>query len=129
MSLIVNLSISAVRRARLIRALGVFLNVKRLIMKHDELPERWVEKLKAYLREKYGTERYGLSAGDFSIRQHLKINFPDGSFVFFRQAFCLHDVNLNEVVVFTEHCGYHIFPLYDTQIEILESTWVEVETE
>jgi len=93
------------------------------------LPERWVERLMIHLREKHGKERSGLSAADFSAKQTLKINFQDGSFAFFRYAFYLLDRELKEVAVFTEHCGYHIYPLYGTHLELLESKWVEDETE
>ena len=81
------------------------------------------------MREKYGEERSGLSATDFSSKQTLKINFRDGSFAFFRYAFYLLDRELKEVAVFTEHCGYHIYPLDGTHLELLESKWVEDETE
>lgn len=98
-------------------------------MRHDDLPVRWANKLGAYLREQRGSERGHLSATDFGVNQHLKINFPDGSFAFCRHAFYLLDRESNEVAVFTEHCGYHIFPLYGTQLELLESKWTDVGTE
>ena len=98
-------------------------------MKHDDLPERWAKKLKAYLREERGSDRDHLSATDFGVNQSLRINFADGSFAFFQYAVYLLDRELNEVAVFTEHCGYHIFPLYGTQLELLESKWTDVGTE
>jgi hypothetical protein len=97
-------------------------------MTHDDLPKRWAERLKAHLREAREPERGHLSATDFS-NQSLKINFQDGSSAFFRYAFYLLDRELNEVAVFTEHCGYHIFPLYGTHLELLESKWTDVGTE
>ena len=93
------------------------------------LPDRWVERLHAHLREKHGGERSGLSAADFSARQSLKIIFQDGSFAFFRYAFYLLDRELNEVAVFTEHCGYHVFPLYGTRLELLETKWTDDDEE
>jgi hypothetical protein len=98
-------------------------------MKHGDLPERWAKKLEAYLREERGSERGYLSAADFGVNQHLKINFPDGSFAFFQHAFYLLDREGGEVAVFTEHCGYHIFPLYGTQLAALESKWTDVGTD
>ncbi len=97
-------------------------------MKHADLPERWAERLRAHLREAHGPDRGHLSATDFS-NQSLNINFPDGSSAFFRYAFYLLDRELNEVAVFTEHCGYHIFPLAGSQLELFESKWTDVGTE
>ena len=96
-------------------------------MNHDDLPERWAKRLREYLRER-GSERNHLSVPDFGDNQHLKVNFPDGSFAFFQCAFYLLDRELNEVAVFTEHCGYHIFPQEGTQLELLESKWTDVGT-
>jgi hypothetical protein len=97
-------------------------------MRQDDLPERWARKLEAYLRENRGSDRGHLLAPDFG-NQSLKMNFPDGSFVFFRFAFYLLDRESNEVAVFTEHCGYHVFPLHGSQLELLESKWTDVGTE
>ena len=47
----------------------------------------------------------------------------------FRHAFYLLDRDLNEIAVFTEHCGYHFFPLYDTEIELLDSVNADVGTD
>jgi len=87
-------------------------------MKQAELPERWQKRLQAYLSE-IGVSTGQLSANEF--RDHLKLNFDDGSFAFFYYALELHDEALNEVAVFTEHCGYHIFPLKGTDIERMNS--------
>ena len=98
-------------------------------MKHDDLPERWAKKLTVYLREVRDSNRDDLTATDFSAGQNLMIHFPDGSFAFFEHAFYLLDRELNEVAVFTEHCGYHIFPLHGAQLELLESKWTDVGTD
>ena len=94
-------------------------------MTHKDLPERWAVKLKAYLREELGVNRDSLSAEEF--HHSLKINFEDGSYAFFGFAFYLLDRKLNEIAVFTEHCGYHIFPLLGTEVEQLESKWTDVD--
>ena len=91
-------------------------------MNHDDLPDRWVQKLQGYLAE-LGVNRGRLSAEEF--RHHLKLSFEDGSFVFFHYAFYLRDEALKEIAVFTEHCGYHIFPLLGTEVEQLESKWTD----
>ena len=97
-------------------------------MKHNDLPDRWAKKLMAYLRDELGSDRDHLSATDFDVNQTLKINLQDGSFALFQYAFYLLDRELNEVAVFTEHCGYHIFPLYGTHLELLESKRTDVGT-
>jgi hypothetical protein len=93
-------------------------------MNYTDLPERWSSKLKTYLREELGVNRDRLSAEEFPY--HLKINFEDGSFAFFQYAFYLPDEESDEVAVFTEHCGYHIFPLSGTSLELFESKWTGI---
>lgn len=83
------------------------------------VPQHWVERLQRHLRAKYGDDRNKLSAYDFPSGQAVRITFPDGSQVHFRHAFALADSASGEVAVFTEHCGYHIFPLVDAQVEVL----------
>ena len=103
-------------------------------MKRHDLPERWADKLKSYICEKLGEGRQELTATDF--RFSLKIDFEDGSFALVQYAFyvldqdnnCILDQDDNEVAIFTEHCGYHIFPLYGTKLELLESKWTDVGT-
>jgi hypothetical protein len=81
----------------------------------QSLPERWRTKLTDYLSSK-GQARLG--AGDFSSNG-LLIRFPDDSEVRFRYAFSLRDDEFGEIAVFTEHCGYHVFPGIETIVEIM----------
>jgi hypothetical protein len=85
------------------------------------VPESWKPRLRQYLRQRRGEERDRLSAGDFPPGQSVLIRFPDGSHVLFRYAFAIQDDGAGEVIVFTEHCGYHVFPLSDAQVEELRS--------
>ncbi len=85
-------------------------------MRHEDLPERWILKLRAHL------EQVRLSAYEF--RDHLKLTFEDGSSAFVYYAFYILDETVKEVAVFTEHCGYHVFPAAGTNLEILESKWI-----
>lgn len=94
-------------------------------MKHEDLPVRWAEKLERYLKEK-GSNFAQLSASDFGVGSNIHLRFDDGSYAFFKYAFCLTDEEWNEIVVFTEHCGYHIFSLSGTTVESLESKWSEL---
>ena len=91
-------------------------------MQYEDLPNRWAENLKSHLREK-GSDYDQLSATDF--RDSLMLRFEDGSLAFFTWAFYLLDHDNNEIGVFTEHCGYHIFPRLGTKVELLESKWSE----
>ncbi|HEY1084725.1 MAG TPA: hypothetical protein VGE29_20840 [Prosthecobacter sp.] len=82
-------------------------------MKYRDLPERWVAELATHLRSK---NRSRLSAYDFPGDRVLCLRFPDGSFAEFKHAFALHSETLDEIAVFTEHCGYHLFPRYETEV-------------
>jgi hypothetical protein len=88
-------------------------------MNLKDLPERWRIQLQHYTDRKYGAEykyRGDLSAGDFATGSTVHIQLPDGSQAFFQDAFFLKAPELKEVAIFTEHCGYHIFPLVDTKL-------------
>jgi hypothetical protein len=85
------------------------------------VPEAWKPRLHEYLRERRGEEHARLSASDLPPDQSVLIRFPDGSHALFRYAFAIADESAGEVAVFTEHCGYHVFPLGDAEVEVLRS--------
>ena len=66
----------------------------------DQLPEHWRERLSA---GRLGAEAFPLEG--------VRLRFEDGSEVHFRYAFFIEDASRNELAVFTEHCGHHVFPL------------------
>lgn len=68
-----------------------------------------------------------LSISDF--HHHLKIEFADNSNAFFYYAFYLIAEDLKEVAIFTEHCGYHIFPFIDSKIELFDFSGNIIKTE
>ena len=82
-------------------------------MRNTDLPERWKLKLQEYLIAKGNTRPNTLSASEFLSETTVSIRFEDGSHVEFRYAFVIEALDFREVAVFTEHCGYHLFPLYD----------------
>ncbi|OWP62421.1 hypothetical protein CDA63_14110 [Hymenobacter amundsenii] len=82
-------------------------------MRHEDLPEHWKRKLQEYLIAKGSTEPKKLGASDFPLDTVVHIQFEDDSKVEFRYALVIEVPELREVAVFTEHCGYHLFPLYD----------------
>lgn len=75
-------------------------------MKPEELPQRWKDKIADYLASE-GYERSVLYAGDFTW--HVQLDFEDRSHANFLYAFVIDAPELDEIVVCTEHCGYHIF--------------------
>ena len=89
-----------------------------------EIPEKWRVRVREHLKQHVGVEREHLSAGDF--RTHLLLHFPDGSFVFLRYAFYVVDREEMKIAVFTEHCGYHVFPFGGVTVETLSSEWKDI---
>lgn len=95
-------------------------------MNQNYLPQRWQGKLQNYLSE-IGSKYANLAADEF---QHtLKFEFGDGSNAQFRHAFYWTDKAINEIAVFTEHCGYHIFPLFDSKVEAFGASGISVKFE
>lgn len=88
------------------------------------IPDRWREPLREYLRETFGDERDRLSATDF--RHSVRLRFPDGSSAYFRHAFYILSRSLEEIAVFSEHCGYHFFPLAGAEAELLDEVRNEI---
>lgn len=73
----------------------------------------------------------GLVTNDFSSSDGLKLIFPDESYAQFQWAFFVTNSLRREVAVFTEHCGYHVFPLSGTTIHQITSkqVWFDDEDE
>ena len=87
-------------------------------MRRSDLPERWLKRLEQYTDEKYGPDfkyRGTLSTADFPSNSLVHIRLTDGSQAFFNFAFIIEAPEWEEIAVFTEHSGYHIFPLFDTE--------------
>jgi hypothetical protein len=94
-------------------------------MRNEDLPARWRRRLERYTDETYGPDykyRGTLSAHDFRANSSVRVAFPDGSSALFRHSFFIRAPEWHEVAVFTEHCGYHILPLEDLDIEHLDGT-------
>ena len=90
-------------------------------MKNSDLPTRWKERVERWVQTHTEGKRIMFGAGDFPTTSVTHIEFPDGSVAQFRYAVVIEAPEFSEVGVFTEHCGYHIFPLVDTKIRIQES--------
>lgn len=91
-------------------------------MKHADLPERWLKKLGEWILENTQEKRDKLSARDFPNSEVLIIKFEDNSEVRFEYAIAIEDPELREIGVFSEHCGYHIFPSGGTDISLIEKS-------
>lgn len=60
--------------------------------------------------------RNGLSIRDFQSNAEVELQFADKSHAKFNFAFFIASREKNAVAVFTEHCGYHVFPYVDTTV-------------
>lgn len=48
----------------------------------------------------------------------LKITLMDGSYAVFKYAFAIASEEKQAIAVFTEHCGYLVFPLAEATIHV-----------
>ncbi len=87
-------------------------------MKHDKLPRRWRQWVESYTEGRKQPGR--LSASDFPCDHSVSLVFPDGSTALFQFAFYVADDKRGELAVFTEHCGYHVFPLHDLAYSLID---------
>lgn len=87
-----------------------------------------VPSLAALIEEEWAAElaaRFGRDAGDvlqqmrpwfiFPTAQ-LRIELMDGSMVQFVNAFHIVDEAKHAIVVFTEHCGHHVYPYHEARV-------------
>lgn len=84
---------------------------------HADLPDRWTARLEDYLKGQLNRRYQSLSGEDFQA--DVRIRFEDGSFVSFNFALVLVAEDAGEVAIFTEHCGYHVFPAEPEDVEIM----------
>lgn len=89
-------------------------------MQHEDLPQRWQQKILEYLELKGEGHETNLGAADFPANKTVRIKFHDDSFAEFRYTLVIEAPEFNEVGIFTEHCGYHIFSLYGTEVSIVD---------
>ncbi len=82
---------------------------------HATLPTHWQEWVRRWALENSGGKADRLGAAHFNANGCVKLLFQDGSYALFEHAFYAVDDVRNELAVFTEHCGYHIFPLHGCQ--------------
>lgn len=85
------------------------------------VPDEWKPRLRAYLLATCGEDRDHLSAADFRSDQSVHLQFVDGSLALFRYAFAVLDEQGEQCMVFTEHCGYHVFPVGADGIQVVRT--------
>ena len=79
-----------------------------------QLLDEWAEELSEHLgRSVENIRQKGLGATDFPTNESLHIQLMDGSFVQLQYAFHVVNAEKFALAVFTEHCGYHVFPFHD----------------
>lgn len=55
----------------------------------------------------------------------VQMTFMDGSTCTFVHAFCLHNPSKQAIGIFTEHCGYHTFSSYGSQVIVDNTVFFE----
>jgi hypothetical protein len=95
-------------------------------MREDELPERWRLRVVEHAKSSSGGRYRSLGVSAFR-NQSVRLTFPDRSTAVFRYAFYFEDEEAQEIAVFTEHCGYHVFPLVDTVVEVIDDQLSDAE--
>lgn len=83
------------------------------------IPLGFEQLIRDHVHRTSGKDRDHLSADDFPSGQSVRLDFPDGSFAHFECAFAIEDRARELLAVFTEHCGYHVFPSGELSIAVL----------
>jgi hypothetical protein len=84
-------------------------NVIRTMRDKDVLADEWLELLAKRLdRSAEDIRKHGLTADDFPSDETISLTFEDGSSLCFANALLLDKGR--DTALFTEHCGYHVFP-------------------
>jgi hypothetical protein len=87
---------------------------------HKSLPKHWQRRVTDLALKNSNGQYQDLSASAF--RGLVRLRFPDGSTASFEHAFFLVDDERQELLLLSEHCGYHIFPLDGLQYTCSEGT-------
>ena len=85
------------------------------------LPKHWNDWIRHFSLSSSNGKYSELGAG--VVRGHVRLVFQDGSNAFFQDAFFIEDESREEIAVFTEHCGYHVFSSRGLRAEYFE--WIE----
>lgn len=84
----------------------------------SHLVNEWRAELSEFLgRSVEDIEQRGLNASDFT-GQSVSIELADGSCAEFRYSFVCMSLQKQSIVIFTEHCGHHLFSWHDAKVFI-----------
>lgn len=82
-----------------------------------QILEEWAQEVASRVgRSVEDLQARGLGGNDFPLDHDLRVTLMDGSFVQFRYAFAVASDVKCAIAVFTEHCGYHIFPSHEAVV-------------
>jgi hypothetical protein len=83
------------------------------------IPERWRESVQDYFddRKIESWEDTPFTCMDFD-NNSVAIEYEDGSYSKFKNAFFLFNNDLKEFAIFTEHCGYHYIKSFDGENKV-----------
>ena len=85
-------------------------------MKHEDLPERWKQRVAEHSLKESGGKWRTLGASSFDTKSVAVLQFEDGSTARFYYPLVLQSDE--EICLLTEHCGYHIFTKEGTTISL-----------
>lgn len=89
------------------------------------IPTGFEQLVREHVRRTRGEDRGHLLVHDFPSGQAVRLRFADGSFAYFENAFYIEDRARGLLGVFTEHCGYHVFPAGDLSVAVVRNTSYE----
>lgn len=90
-------------------------------MNYIDLPERWKQKIAEWIQRNDGLEhRVHFCSSDFPYSPQINLYFEDGSMAAFNYAILIEDKEHDEIGIFTEHCGHHIFSKHGTAYAFVE---------
>jgi hypothetical protein len=86
------------------------------------LPDHWKKWLIKRALKLSNGQFETLGADAFPSDHAVELLFPDGSSAIFSYSFYSIDEDRCEIAVFTEHCGYHIFPAHNLNVKLVKLT-------
>lgn len=78
-----------------------------------QLPDRWQQKIAEYVRHTVKYMDTDFIVSGLFITKSVKLTYKNGTECLFKDAYCLEDVKHEEILIMTEHLGFHIFSMKD----------------
>lgn len=86
------------------------------------IPNGFEDLIREHVERQGRAWRGHLSIYDFAGDKAVRFTFPDGSLAHFNFAFFIQHPTRRVVAVFTEHCGYHVFPSGEVSVVVAQRT-------